>query len=658
MYHIDNNTVLNSTAKALENHLGPHATEAQLTQNVLNQIQKGRRVLKPFRPRQLCMYPNQPKRDDFNINEGLGNVSLQPIIDHLNNLKKNIIREIKTKLQAMGPENSKDTKLAAGAVEIIQEVYNAAKCFSQIVTNVNNTISAYIQGCNVVITQLITQINTLTTQVNMLKRMLLTPSNLNQLEAMVGKELVQRLNKETAIFDMLGIVNDMVNVIESTEKQLNSLANTDKKLKMHLKCSLMAFKTAMDGLNRALSNKAIVESNIEYANNLIMEDDYLNDFYFTEDLLESSFNWSITNHNSLSDYSTIDEYGVLNKADSMFKTYITSSRPILIQSRSQSGYIVVPDGTDGLITLGVDKSFPSNVMLTLELSINDGETVIIAKNSSNNTPDAGELIKINRGEYISEGANSFEYIRSFKQANGTYRMILNKEKDASEIKIGTLYTFIDPMTSDVWCAKWTNNTTGKVSLIPYLYKVIEVNLAEVILERQDSLPASRFFSGNQGYTYSIGNTYDNCCFPGINGDYGDSGNGEHYPYTVSGDIPNVGTFYSKDYNSDRFLIYDNTQDSSLSYTKTSDPYVYNLNNDMKITSSEFNILTMKKYEPSSLSKIPHANDKIKCKNWTLNLYVAGDQSSVNKLSFNKIYPTDNQSIVAMKAHWGFIPDTK
>lgn len=656
MYHIDNNTVLNSTAKALENRLGPHATEAQLTQNVLNQIQKGRRVLKPFRPRKFCMYPNPPKMDDFNIGEGLGNISLQPIIDHLNNFKQNIIREIKTKLQAMGPENSKDTKLAAGAVQIIQEVYNAAKCFSQIVTNVNNTINAYIQGCNLIVSQLVTQINTLTTQVNTLKRMFLTPTNLNQLEAMVGKELVDQLNRITAIFDMLGIINQMINTIESTEKELKSLANTDKKIRMQMKCSLMTLKTSIDGLNRALSNKAIIESNIEYANGLIMKDDYLDDFNFTEDLLESSFNWSITNHNSLSDYSTIDEYGILDKADSMFRSYITSSKPILIQSRSQSGYIVVPDGTDGLITLGVDESFPTNVMLTLELSINDGETIIIAKNSSNNTPDAGELIKINRGEYISEGINSFDYIKSFKQDSKTYRIILNAEKDASEIKIGTLYTFIDPMTSDAWCAKWTNNTTGKVSLIPYLYKVIEVNLAEVILERQDSLPASRFFSGNQSYTYSVGNTYDNCCFPGVNGNYGDGGNGEHYSYSVSGDIPNIGTFYSKDYNSDRFLIYDNTQDSNLSYAKTSDPYVYNLNNEMKITSSEFNILTMKKYEPSSLSKIPHANDRIKCKNWTLNLYVAGEQLNINNLSFNKIYPTDNQSIVAMKAHWGFIPD--
>lgn len=642
MYHIDNNTVLNSTAKALENHLGPHATEAQLTQNVLNQIQKGRRVLKPFRPRQLCMYPNQPKRDDFNINEGLGNVSLQPIIDHLNNFKQNIIREIKTKLQAMGPENSKDTKLAAGAVEIIQEVYNAAKCFSQIVTNVNNTINAYIQGCNIIIAQLITQINTLTTQVNTLKRMLLTPTNLNQLEAAVGKELIEKLNKATAIFDMLGIVNEMVNVIENTEKQLNSLASTDKKIKMQIKCSLIALKTAINGLNRALSNKAIIESNIEYANSLVMDDDYLNDFSFTEDLLESSFNWSVTNHNSLSDYSTIDEYGILDKADSMFKSYITSCKPILIQSRSQSGYIVVPDGTDGLISLGVDKSFPTNVMLTLELSINDGETIVIAKNSSNNMPDTGELIKINSGEYISEGINSFDYIRSIKQDDKTYKIILNAEKDASKIKIGTLYTFMDPMTSDIWCGKWTNNSTGKVSLIPYLYKVINVNLVEITLERQDALKSSSFFSDSASYTYAVGNDYDH----------------SHYPYITSGDIPDIGTFYSKDYNSDRFLIYDDTQDSNLSYTKTSDPYTYNLNNETKITSTDFNILTMNKYEPSSLSRIPHANDKIKCKNWTLSLYVAGDQSSINKLSFNKIYPTDNQSVVAMKAHWGFIPDTK
>lgn len=190
MYHLDKNTVLNSTAKALEKQLGPVATKSQLTQNVLNQIQAGRRKLKPYRPKQICMYPHSPKRDDFNISEGLGNVSLQPVIDHLNNLKKNIIREIKTKIQAMGPENTKDIKLAGGAVEIIQEVYEAAKCFSQIVSNVNKVIDTYIQGCNLIISQVVDQINTLTTQVNTLKRMLLTESIVHELEGVISKELM------------------------------------------------------------------------------------------------------------------------------------------------------------------------------------------------------------------------------------------------------------------------------------------------------------------------------------------------------------------------------------------------------------------------------------------------------------------------------------
>lgn len=638
MYHLDKNTVLNSTAKALEKQLGPVATKSQLTQNVLNQIQAGRRKLKPYRPKQICMYPHSPKRDDFNISEGLGNVSLQPVIDHLNNLKKNIIREIKTKIQAMGPENTKDIKLAGGAVEIIQEVYEAAKCFSQIVSNVNKVIDTYIQGCNLIISQVVDQINTLTTQVNTLKRMLLTESIVHELEGVISKELIAKLNSYTSIFDMLGIVNEMLNAIESIETGLNTLGSTKRKIALHAKCSLMALRSAINGLNNALSTKEILNSNIEYAKTLVMKDDYLNDFNFSPDFLESSFNWSITNHNSIPDYSTIDEFSILTKLDGSFKNYGNAQKPILIQSRSQPGYIVVPEDSDGMIALGVDESFPVNVTLTLELSINDGETIISARNTTDNKPNSDEMLKINKGQYMSNGKESFDFVRCTKKDSKTYSLILKEGKDLDDIPLGSLYNFVDPLTSETWNAIWRSSESRVINL-PFIYKVVDKAPSEIVVERQDDLSPLKFFT-SENYTYELGSIYDNSC----------------YPYISSGDIPDAGIFYLKDYVLDMFTLYEEDIDR-VSGAVTNDPHQYNIDNATKIVEIEVGVMKMQKYSPSATSKIPHAGDKIKCKNWALTLQVTGEQSDVNKVRFNKTFPTDEQHIIAMKAHWGFIPDS-
>jgi len=141
MKQLEIDTSINSKPGHNATQLASKIVDAQIASNIINDIVSARRNLKPWRPRQLCQYPFPPRIDDFNVSRGLGSVSLKPCIDSLNNFKNNCIKEIKTKFQAMGPESAKDSKLAIGAVELIKEVLDAAQCFTQIVTNINNLIN-------------------------------------------------------------------------------------------------------------------------------------------------------------------------------------------------------------------------------------------------------------------------------------------------------------------------------------------------------------------------------------------------------------------------------------------------------------------------------------------------------------------------------------
>ena len=202
MKKLENNTVLNSTIDFMHEHLGSVAEQSQLTSNILNQIQKSRRKIKPYRPRKLCQYPHKNRIDEFDMSHGLGKVNLQPCIDSLNNFKVNAINTIKTKFQAMGPETAKDTKLAAGAIELIKEVMEAAKCFSQMVQNVNKLIDSYIQAGNLIVGQVVITITTLTDQIEELKNKFISEAMINGLIGIISIDLLEQLQNKTDIFDM------------------------------------------------------------------------------------------------------------------------------------------------------------------------------------------------------------------------------------------------------------------------------------------------------------------------------------------------------------------------------------------------------------------------------------------------------------------------
>lgn len=106
MRKLEKDTLINNTTEFLDNNLSPILKGTQLTSKILSKIQDGHKQLNPIALPSYCQFPGPARIDDFNLKEGLGHVSIQPAIDALNNFKKRCIEEIKTKMQAMGPELS------------------------------------------------------------------------------------------------------------------------------------------------------------------------------------------------------------------------------------------------------------------------------------------------------------------------------------------------------------------------------------------------------------------------------------------------------------------------------------------------------------------------------------------------------------------------
>ena len=169
MRHLEFPSPINTVDLFLRSKPCPITDGIQLPAQITQRISDARVPANALKTPQFCQYPNAPKTDDYNINEGIGQASLQGAIDALNNFKTNCKNAIKTKMEAIGPEASKDSKLAAGAASLAKEVLEAAKCFTRIVKNVNNLVNSYIAAANNTRIGVISQINLLEDQCNKIK---------------------------------------------------------------------------------------------------------------------------------------------------------------------------------------------------------------------------------------------------------------------------------------------------------------------------------------------------------------------------------------------------------------------------------------------------------------------------------------------------------
>ena len=587
------NTSVNSQIGFMNEHLASAVLSSQLTASIINNINSSRRKIKPWKPAQLCQYPFSKRSDDFNVSRGLGSVSLKPCIDSLNNFKNNCVNAIKTKFQAMGPENAKDSKLAGGALDLISQVLQAAKCFSETVQNVNNLINSYIQTVDLQINSLTNNINNLTNQVNTLKHNLVVFPFIITNE--VIKESIDLLNRETDIGTMLVLVAQIQKQIAIDSVQVNTLAKSPENMLLHLEASTTLLQGALINLQYALSFKNILHSNKLYANKSMLVDDFLDDFNFST-IQSASYNWSVTNSNALLNYNTLDEKKILPQLTKTFQNYTSNSTPILIDSSSQSGTIVVPDGSDGLISVGIDSRISPDIGIILQLVINKGETVIVAESYGQNIIE-NPPINLVVGKYYNKGIDTYSYnIISLVTGTPNSLLLYNLDNNStSDVLVGD-YFYIKDLSYVIYNGYYQVTGGGTKYYAPILYKVISTqhNCIEVIPANQDFDP-TYFYSNLPEQTYDA-------------------------------------FVYSSAPSSDPYLLLES---------------IY--------PTSDLIQQTLYKYSFDS-SSIPHAGEKIKCNNWQLYIIPAGNPINIQKISFTQNTAAIFANLIAIKAHWGFIPD--
>jgi hypothetical protein len=655
MKQIENKTILNDTISFFESKLGPIATQTQLTQNILNKIQEGRRNIKPWQPNKMCQYPSGQRIDEFNMNEGLGAVSLQPIIDSLNSFKIAAKNEIKTKFQAMGPENAKDSKLAIGAVKLIKEVTEAAKCFTKTVTNVNNLISSYIQITNKMVSDVLNKISQLEGEIEELKQFFLVPDTKLLIIQFASETVLEVLQTRTDIFDILGAVVELQNALGEAEEASNTLLNSKKRIMKHLSINLTLLQNRINSLIYYMNLRKTLDYNKIVAGASYMKDDFLDDFDFVE-VEESSFNWSLTNSGSLNDCNVFDTLTLIPRLNKMMKDYRANETNVLIiDSRNEEGYIVVPENGDGLISAGLDQRIGNDTGFVFELSINNGETIIRCDVRGQSNPDKNEVMNRNIGIYHNHGKESFDYNKLIYVSDNVYRVFLTDNGKIDEIEIGSNYYFNDPTTNTPWKFKWVHNTDSSLTkLFPILYKVIDKTKNSVDLKvlTNVDLKVTDFINDAipSNYTFTFQNQ---STLPGdVNGNMKIFIKNNIGQYLVMDQYStqkfNANIPLTLDFANDIEAINWNVTQSQLSDQSLANYAMY----------IDFASVTLKKYNVSSLiNKVPHAGEKIKCKNWSLIIYPVGSKpTDVNKITFSNEFPGQDIYLFFLKAKWGFIPN--
>lgn len=651
MKRIENTSPINTITNLLLEKLPPITSDAQTLSQIVNRINKQKKTLKPWRPQKYCMYPASPRIDDYNFNQGLGQVSLQPTIDKLNSFKEAAINAIKTKFQAMGPEGSKDIKLAAGAADLLKQVLEAAKCYSKIVKNVNNLVSSYINVSNNLVSYTINNINRLESECFQIILFLTTSS---ELKGYISNELFEKLEKSTDLFEVLSLIEEIDVELFNALQNTKTLLDSKERILLHLQVNLNVLKNRINALKYYSSIRDAVKINVLYAEKSYMTDDFLNNLDVKE-IEASSFNWSLTNLAGLYKYNLVDELGLIPKLNKMFSNYQRNKvDPVLIASRNESGYIVVPENEEGLISAGLDSLAGYNVTLAFELSINGGST-IIRSSAKGAVPEESELISKNIGIYYSKETEKIEYNKKLLVETGVWDLYL-VDTNVKPL-IGEKFIYIDPFTNHPWTFRWeeyNGATFIKSHEFPIILEVLDVthNYIRVkMLEESDILIDNYLPDRNTSNTFNYINDYTD-----IPGSY--TGDNKLYlklstnKYVICEGDSNIPIHYNGR---------DLTNQDLVGAPAVVNPSIWEYvtgGKTYKIVYTDQNIISLRKYKlyAGNTQSIPHSGEKIPCTNWTLTVYPIGEEEEVRKIKFSREYPGDSIYSFFLKAHWGFIPE--
>jgi len=648
MKQIEQNTILTSTPLFLEHYMGPVAAQSGLSAKIMSAIYEGSASLntpsplKPWIPQKYCSYPNPPRLDEFNLKEGLGEITLQPIIDGLNQFKQNCIQAIKTKLQSMGPDGSRDAKLAKGVAETIQQVYTAAKCFTQVIQNITALINTYISIIDYVVVEVVAKITQLENQILTIQKMF-DPVQLDiELLGVVSTELLKDIYISD-ILSILGKIDALLNQIGKLQTATHNLKRSPERALLHLEADLDLLRGMV--VNFKYFTEMLGIANNNRTSGLILRgqitDNFLDDFDYSANTESGDYNWSVTNSGGLLEYNSDDELGILKKITNMCHSYVTNTSPVMvIDSRTVSGTIVVPGDGDGIISGGLDPLIGTKFGFLFDLNINNGETIIQTNITGTPTTD-GSIVNKTIGSFLTTGSSAFSYKKVVQNLDGTFNLYLTTATDADNVDIGGWYQSINVNISDKTTIDDAGNiqTDSTSNINPWFTVINGYNVMNGSATYND-LPGSGWDLILQN-TLNLTKTYVPMVFKVIDVNT--------IFVTVKLLQPNV-DFYpyqfiaSNDYN---FIQDDNGN--------------YNPQNKPPIDPLETTIFTMSKYIAATRENKPQAGQKIPCKNWVLSIqpYSIKDNTNlvgVRNISFVRVNPSDVIRAIFLKCKFGFIPD--
>lgn len=684
MRKLEHGSVINDLSMLLDERLPPILKEAQVAGQIIERVNKGRVDMRPWVPRKLCQYPNKPKMDDYNLNVGLGSASLQGAIDSLNNFKVNCLNAVKTKLQAIGPESAKDAKLAKGAATTLKEIYQAAKCFTQIVKNVNNLVDSYISAIDIAVVSVINEISAIENKIRSIIQIVL--SSRVELVGLVSVELLNRLGSYGDIFELIGIIASIEAELVNAKREVKRLSQSKNRIMMHLEADLLLLKNRCYAFMYFLKFRDILKSKRSKAQNAYMVDDFLDDLDLNE-YPALSYNWSLTNTTEIADCSFYDPSNIIGQLNEFCKKFSDGSvnpkdfvQPILVDARSGSGEIIVPD--DGqLLTCGLDKDAGSQSAMILELAINGGSTIISSisygvENKEEGDEYVGNRMKRGECKYITDSVSELQYSEREILAPGKYR--LKVFKDSQLPNVGSLLKFPIPASfNDYFSYHLTGDNFSDVRAIPF--KVIESSPNSVVVERytESETIENEAFTAHYPPNAKI-TMLDTIDIPSADDDIYVASHFEK----IGADLKPVRHYLITDRSTG--LPYENsitktTQTTDISENAVSplkeirslfiaseyNPHEYNrrLLADPShpayrypIMSQKYPILSFMPFDLNPRSGSVHAGDRIPCKDWSLRIYLIGQSEVVNKIRFAREKDDDSTICSFMaKAKWGFIP---
>ena len=619
MKKIENNTLINNITLLQESLLPKTIPVGSTLTDVVSNIQKNRNKLKPYTPKKYCQFPNPPKQDDFNISKGLGQASLQGSIDSLNAFKRASILAIKTKFEAMGPEGAKDSKLAAGVLTVIKDVYDAAKCFTQAVENINKIIDSYIMTMNIVTVEVVQTISKIQSDIEELKRQIVKNELIGTI---ISESAAQSLTRANSVFEIIAALNEMINALQEAQLNAEILKNTPKRVFLHMQCCLMLLTNSINSLKQALELQNYSNKGLKSAQTLSVVDNFLDDFNYSN-IEAASYNYSITNSAGLYQYNLNDERRIIEQLNGMTANYSDLSEPFILESRHESGYIVVPDGEDGLISAGIGPLAGYGVALIFELHLNNGETIIRSFAKGETLTKNDHIVKTNIGVYVSKASEQITYNKIEDDIAYQWKLTIQDGVDQEAFRKGDEFYFIDPGINKPlrFAIKIDTGTKVTRKYYPILWTIEDFDHATITVKYVEPV-IDDYLNTVDGVTYEL-ELPPFITPPTIPFSYTPTLDGKALSNVLVGGIP-INAILDTDTNA-----------------------------AMQLTLPTISLLRYNRV--ASLKNVPHAGEKIKINNWSLIVRFVGGQESIHKLRFKKIIEKDIVTPFFLKAHWGFIP---